>query len=471
MILERGPWWGPMQRSRSEAERREFPRGIQHLRKLLRNIRVARKGRRFEKVLNVDGLLEFHRFDQLDAITASGVGGGSHIYTSILEEPPAEYFTSYFPPEITSDEMRPYFARVRQMLRPARVPEPPEKTRVFEDAVRKAGLPACEYPELAIVWGSAAGSREKVVNAAGVEQAASTGRGDVLVGCEDGSKTTLDLTYVPLALRSGAELRPLCEVLAVGSDAGGYTVRYLDHRDQGVHRESAPRLILAAGGLNTQRLLFDARQGHGALPNLPAALGKRFSPNADFGALLWRSSVLKDSSRGPSFGAFSRIRRGGIHRFLVGEVGVPAHALPLPAFILDQLRRSAVLLCMGRDASNGTIGFDGTGLTTSVGRSMDAALYEEMEQAVARVRRHYGPRRLISSLRCGGDRKALVTVHPLGGCSIGRSVEDGFTDHQGQVFGHRGLFVADGSLYPRSPGIAPSMTIAALAERQGSLMK
>lgn len=38
------------------------------------------------------------------------------------------------------------------------------------------------------------------------------------------------------------------------------------------------------------------------------------------------------------------------------------------------------------------------------------------------------------------------------------------------VFGHPGLFVADGSLYPRSPGIAPSMTIAALAERQASVM-
>src|SRR5690242_15050240 len=46
----------------------------------------------------------------------------------------------------------------------------------------------------------------------------------------------------------------------------------------------------------------------------------------------------------------------------------------------------------------------------------------------------------------------------------------GRVDHRGEVFGHARLFVADGSLYPRAPGIGPSMTIAALAERQATLM-
>lgn len=53
---------------------------------------------------------------------------------------------------------------------------------------------------------------------------------------------------------------------------------------------------------------------------------------------------------------------------------------------------------------------------------------------------------------------------------MGRTATDGFTDHRGEVFGHPGPFVADGSLYPRSPGIAPSMLIAALAERQAALI-
>lgn len=161
----------------------------------------------------------------------------------------------------------------------------------------------------------------------------------------------------------------------------------------------------------------------------------------------------------------------GTHRFLLGAVGLPVHVLPLPEFVRRWLKRSTFLLCMGRDASSGTTRFDGMGVTTDIGRSFDRALYAEMEGTVARVASYYDPKRLLVPFLAGGDREALFTVHPLGGCSIGRSADDGVADHRGEVFGYSGLFVADGSLYPRSPGIAPSMTIAALAERQASLMQ
>lgn len=309
-----------------------------------------------------------------------------------------------------------------------------------------------------------------MVNAAGVEQSTSTLRGDAFVGSDDGSKTTLDLTYIPLALRHGAEVRPLCEVMAVGAAEAGYWVHDRDHRTGQEQRESAPRLVLAAGGLNTQRLLFDARDGHGGLPGLPATLGRRFSPNADFVALLWKTALLTDSSRGPPVGALARVADVGVHRFAMGELGLPVQAIPGPELLRRWLRRSTLLFCMGRDTSSAVTGFDGKGVTTSARRSQDSAVYDEIEEAITGVGRHYRPRRLILNLLSGRGSDGLFTVHLLGGCSIGRGPADGFTDHRGEVFDHPGLFVADGSLYPKSPGIAPSMTIAALAERQAALM-
>lgn len=469
LVLERGPWWGPLHRDSPKSDRREFPRGPWGARKLLRSLRAARNGRRYERVFYRDGLLEFHLFDHLMSVTGSGVGGGSHIYTNIMEEPEAGFFEC-FPSRIRASEIHQYYDKVRQMLRPVPLPDRPQKNRVFEDAVRAAGFVAPRYPDLAVALGSDPRLPEKVINAAGVVQFTSRYQGDALVGCTDGSKTTLDLTYIPLALKNGAELRPLCEVIEVGAFNGGYRVRYLDHRTRKIGMEEAPRLILAAGGLNTQRLLYAARDTHRTLPRISPMLGRRFSPNADMAHVVWRSKKLHDSSFGPSFGAFTRVESEGKYRFLVGEVGFPVGALPLPWPLSSWLRNSTVLFCMGRDASTGTVSFDGEGLRTSLARSMDRRIFDEIEEAVQRIAGQYEPSRIFFNLFSGKGSEGLFTVHPLGGCSMADSPEQGVTNHLGEVFGHRSLYVADGSLYPKSPGLPPSLTIAALAERQAALM-
>jgi cholesterol oxidase len=62
-------------------------------------------------------------------------------------------------------------------------------------------------------------------------------------------------------------------------------------------------------------------------------------------------------------------------------------------------------------------------------------------------------------------RRRVVTVHPLGGCSMGENPNEGVVDSFGAVFGYEGLFVADGSVMPAAVGPNPSLTIAALADR------
>jgi cholesterol oxidase len=63
------------------------------------------------------------------------------------------------------------------------------------------------------------------------------------------------------------------------------------------------------------------------------------------------------------------------------------------------------------------------------------------------------------------ELKTVVTPHPLGGCNIGNSANDGVVNHCGQVFGHRGLYVLDGAIIPVPIGRNPTRTIAAIAER------
>ena len=48
---------------------------------------------------------------------------------------------------------------------------------------------------------------------------------------------------------------------------------------------------------------------------------------------------------------------------------------------------------------------------------------------------------------------------------MGRNEKEGVVDAYGQVFGHPGLYVADGSTMPGPVGPNPSLTIAAFADR------
>jgi cholesterol oxidase len=58
-----------------------------------------------------------------------------------------------------------------------------------------------------------------------------------------------------------------------------------------------------------------------------------------------------------------------------------------------------------------------------------------------------------------------TTAHILGGCAMGDTPERGVIDSRHRVFGHPGLYVIDGSAVSANPGVNPSLTICALAER------
>jgi cholesterol oxidase len=58
-----------------------------------------------------------------------------------------------------------------------------------------------------------------------------------------------------------------------------------------------------------------------------------------------------------------------------------------------------------------------------------------------------------------------TTAHLFGGCVIGRGPDQGVVDVDHRVFGYQNLYVCDGSVIPANPGTAPSLTIAAMAER------
>jgi cholesterol oxidase len=58
-----------------------------------------------------------------------------------------------------------------------------------------------------------------------------------------------------------------------------------------------------------------------------------------------------------------------------------------------------------------------------------------------------------------------ITAHFLGGCAIGDSPATGVIDPYHRVYGYDGLHIVDGSAISANPGVNPSLTITAQAER------
>jgi cholesterol oxidase len=399
------------------------------------------------------------------------------------------------------------------------------KTRALRDAALARGLD-WELPNLAVTFANpnAAPARAAPIPVGAYPNLYGSPRetcrlcGECDIGCNFGAKNTLDHTYLSAAAAHGARIRSRSEVRRLAPrDGGGFEVGYVRHepeRGEGhptdtsklpVITVTGERLVIAAGALGSPYLLLRNRDEFGGLK---PALGTRFSGNGDLLSFVMRARSVLDGSHGPVI--TSRVRvpdavDGGDGRgHYVQDAGFPdllnwviettqapstaARVLrfaarriwarltgdprsELGAELSDVMGRAELsskslpLLGMGRDVPDGVMDLRGPGdkyldikWTTRTSRDYFHQVHRTMEAlagAMGGKLRHNPLWRL----------RRVVTVHPLGGCPMGRDRSEGVVDEWGESFDVPGLHVVDGSAMPGSVGPNPSLTIAAFADR------
>lgn len=495
------------------------------------------------------GLFNVWSFRHAGAVVASGLGGGSLIYANVLLRKDERWFVhedlqggGYESWPIDREALDPHYDRVQRMLQPRQLPVEHEPYRstpkmvAFREAARAAGNARDARFEwglapLAVTFGNPGEApvpgepiREEHANLHGRTRSTCRLCGECNVGCNYGSKNSVDFNYLSVAKRSGARIETRCEVRRVGRrEGGGYCVAYVEHSpaNEGrktdtaalpVQQMTCDRLILAAGTLGTTYLLLKSRD---ALPGLSAALGTRFSGNGDFLTLAYKAQEMREGVRSPrdldpSFGpvitSFIRgadgLDEGGRGRgFYIEDAGFPAfagwmaEAAATPGvlaragmFLWRWFRRLGVsplrsdigadvadllgacarssgslpLLGMGRDVPDGRMRLDGAHLDVDWSMDRSAAYFQRVRGAMARLTEELGAQLVDDPVSL---LSRVITVHPLGGCPMGRDPAEGVVDEHGEVFGHEGLFIADGAVMPGPVGANPSLTIAALADR------
>jgi len=454
------------------------------------------------------GLLDIRSFRRVDVIQASGVGGGSLVYLNVNWRPrPAVFEDPRWPAGITRETLEPYYDLSREVLEartltpPAGWPMPP-RTEAFLDAVRRTK----REPVLVNIAVYTGPPRENPYG--GAPQSACIYCGNCMLGCRVHAKNTLDLNYLAVAERFGAEVHPLHRVdriEPIDEGQGGYrvTFRRLTPGDEGTGTVVGRRVVVAAGTLGTNDLLLRARDEHRTLPKLSRALGTGFSINGDYllnGTVRAKRDV--DPVLGPSITGGVEVGTDGEGVF-VSDIGYPdpwlwflqGSLLPWArlrntlagawkylarTFGLSRPREWTVgmdqlfegnftpgflgYLGMGTDAADGRLELRRGGLDLSWSFRASMRMYRQMWKVLKELSAALGGR-FKASITWTWPLRKLLTAHPLGGCALSDTPERGVVNEWGEVWNYPNLFVSCGSVVPTALGVAPSGTIAALAER------
>lgn len=141
------------------------------------------------------------------------------------------------------------------------------------------------------------------------------------------------------------------------------------------------------------------------------------------------------------------------------------------------MQNTQTYLVMGHEGTSGRMQLANDRLEVNWPGIGEDPLFERVNQRLIEATKALGGTFVRNPLWTDLFKHHLVTVHPLGGCVIAESAETGVVNHKGQVFSgeagtavYDGLYVADGSIVPRSLGVNPLLTISALAERSCALL-
>lgn len=458
------------------------------------------------------GLRGVQRFTLLkDVMVAHGVavGGGSVVYANTLYEPLPAYFEDPAWASITDwrEETAPFYDQAKRMLGVTTVPFETSADRILAEVGDDLGVGGTYHPTDVGVWFGTPGETvpDPYFGGVGPDRTGCIKCGNCMVGCKHGAKNSLDHNYLHLAEQRGARIRPERQVVDLEPlPSGGFRITHvrstgvLGRRDR--RTLTAEQVVLSAGSLGTQKLLFRLRAS-GRLPRLSPRLGELTRTNSEAITVATADEPKPGLDTGIAIGSsihpdanthIEAVRYGRGSNLVYGLATMMVDGggrLPRPVrFLLTLARhpirflrslstrrwseRSIMLLTMqSLDNSLRTRlkrGPFGGHLTTSQGHGAPNPTWIPVaNDATRRAADKLGGQPMGSIFEATMD--VPTTAHIIGGCPIGTDPEHGVVDPYQRVHGYPGLSIADGSIITANLGVNPSLSITAMAERAMAL--
>lgn len=477
-----------------------------------------------------DGLFDLRIGPDVGMLLGNGLGGGSLINAGVTAAPLAAVFQEpAWPEAIRHDATLPaQLAQAQRALEAVAAPNIPARTAAMQGL---SGGTAPVVVQIIVADRADAARGIEVCNHCGDCATGCNFRAKLSLDVTLLARASARHAAGCLHIATGATVRSFKRL-----PEGGWCLEVLHTHPHLAQRQGdaylirSARLIVAAGTMGSTELLLRASKGG---LKTSARIGKRFSANGDniyavYGMAAPAKAVADEAQPydqrqvGPTITRMVDLRGPGLATSLpamvIQDLGVPG---PLRRLFeetvslgtrLDAMTRfdgswrgagqaddaaidphkieaSMTVALIGRDSADGRLRLPGTDAEigtlgvewpTLPGEPRLDAYQQGLKQLAQRGHPQATvlanpawqplPQALESIL--GQVRGAMVTVHPLGGCVMADTVEEGVVNHLGQVFDGAGrdsvypdLLVLDGSVVPTSLGINPSLTIAMLAQR------
>ncbi len=432
-----------------------------------------------------------------------GVGGGSLVYANVLAIPKRPFFQAPTWAHLADweAELRPFYRRALRMLGAVPNPRLELGDRVLRQMAREMGKEEGFEPTVVGVYFGRPGETvpDPYFGGRGPDRTGCTFCGGCMLGCRYNAKNTLDKNYLYLAEAAGARIQAESEAVDVipldPKGRNGYRVVWRPSTARPGRRKlgsaTCRGVVFAGGVMGTVPLLLKLKRT--SLPNLSDRVGwgvrtnseslvgvtvpdrrTEFSTGIAIGSILHTDpySHLEPVRYSPGAGFWRLFMAPMIHgptpwaRLRGVLADLIRHPLAnLRVFLVDDWsRRTQILLYMRALEGTLRLVLRGRRVSTALeGSEPPTAFIPEAKALAERFARRVGgkPMVMFTETLFG----IPTTAHILGGAVMGRTPEEGVIDAEHRVFGYENLFVCDGSAVSANPGVNPSLTILALAER------
>ncbi|MES2459068.1 MAG: GMC family oxidoreductase [Armatimonadota bacterium] len=426
--------------------------------------------------------------------SGTGVGGSTLHFTAYTPRPHPDDFLLHTDFGVGADwplryeDLEPYLTEAEQFLgvsgptkypwggsRSGGYPLPPlplnGAAQLMQRGCRELGIKTSPAPNAAL-------SAPYSVEGVGMRKAC-TNRGFCQAGCSVGAKSSMDVTYIPLAIAHGAEVRSESFVTQIEVDRSRGRVTGVVYRQgEQEFRQACQAVFVCAGAIESPRLLL-----LNSLGNNYGQVGRHFMAHP--GLQLWAQfdedirpykgipgGLISEDTHRPKDADFA----GG---YLLQSLGV------MPVTYASQFARGERI--WGNALRDHMQGYNHVAGINILGEGLPSdhnylELSEETDdRGLPKPRVHFTAGENETRMTAHAE-KTMRTIweaagakrnnwsfqrfaHTLGTCRMGNDPKTSVVDPEGRVHDFQNLFVCDNSVFPSSLAVNPALTQIALSLR------